>query len=147
MDTTWYDYIFDGFGRTFFFSGSGDGEIDKVLIFNYLYESGAYEITLGDLRIDGSIDVDGKGDGGDAATILSTVAKAITFFFSDYPEEEIFIEGTTAARTRLYQMAIVRELNDLGRYFDIYGFDGSEEELFRPGRNYRSFTISLKSKP
>lgn len=145
MDTPWYDYFPDYFGRMFYFASSADGKIDKVLLFKHLDDPEVFEITLGNLRTDGSIDVDGSGDHGDAALVLSTVAKAIEFFLSDHPEAEIFIEGTTPGRTRLYQMAIVRELDDLGRYFDVSGFTGSREEFFQSGRNYQSFTISLKT--
>jgi hypothetical protein len=146
MNTPWYDYLPDSSGNMFYFASYGDGNINKVLIFSYLDDPDIYRITMGNLRVDGSIDVHGMGDTGDPASVLSTVAKAIAFFLADYPEAEVFIEGTTAARSRLYQMAIVRELDDLGKYFDIYGFDGNHEEIFQPGKNYRSFTISLKNK-
>ncbi|MDR6804310.1 hypothetical protein J2Y45_001579 [Dyadobacter sp. BE34] len=145
MNTPWYDYFSDGFCKIFYFAGSGNGRIDKIVIFTQMQEPDAYSITLGNLRLDGSIDVHGTAGDGDAAEILSTVAKVIAFFLVDHPQAAIFIEGTTAARVRLYQMAIVRELDDLGKYFDIHGFDGSDMEIFQPGRNYLSFTISLKS--
>jgi len=144
MNTPWYDYLPDGFGNIFYFSGCGNKNIDKVLLFKYLDDPEVYEIILGSLRGDGSIDVEGSGDNGDAATILFTVAKAIAFFLSDHPRAEVFIEGTTQARTRLYQMAIARELDDLGDYFDIRGLTDDHEELFQLGRNYQAFTISLK---
>lgn len=145
MNTPWYDNLPDSSDRIFYFSGSRDNAIDKVLLFKCLDDSGIYEIVLGNLRTDGSIDVDGTGDHADAATVLSTVAKIIAFFLSDHPEAEIFIVGTTPARTRLYQMAIVRELDDLGQYFDICGYTGGDEEIFQSGRTYQSFTISLKN--
>ncbi|SDF79660.1 hypothetical protein SAMN04487996_112220 [Dyadobacter soli] len=145
MNTPWYDYLPDSSGRMFYFSSSGDKKIDKVLFFNYLHDPEVFEIVLGNLRTDGSVDVDGTGDQRDAAAVLSTVAKCIAFFLSDHPDAEIFIEGSTPARTRLYQMAIVRELKDLGQYFDIYGFTGNCQEIFQSGRNYRSFIISLKN--
>lgn len=83
MNTPWYDYLPDSFGRMFYFVGSGDGDVNRVLIFSYLANPDIYTVTMG--------------------------------------------------------------LDDLGTYFDIYGFDGNSEEIFQPGKNYRSFTISLKS--
>lgn len=85
MNTPWYYYLPDGSGRMFYFSGSGDKKMDKVLLFKHVDDPEVYEIILGNLRTDGSIDVDGSGDHGDAAAVLSTVAKAIAFFLSDHP--------------------------------------------------------------
>lgn len=144
MNTPWYDYFSDGSCNIFYFAGSGNGRIDKILIFTQMEDPDAYSIALGNLWLDGSIDVHETAGDGDTVAILSTVAKAIAFFLADHPQAAIIIEGTTPARVRLYQMAIVCELDDLGKYFDIHGFDGSDREIFQPGRNYLSFTISLK---
>ena len=144
MNTPWYDYLSDGYDRMFYFSGWESMNMNKVLLFKYLDDPEVYEIILGNLRTDGSIDVERAGDYDHADTVLSTVAKAIAFFLADRPEAEIFIEGTTPTRTRLFQMAIVRELDDLGQYFDVYGFTDGREEIFQSGRNYQAFTISLK---
>jgi hypothetical protein len=145
MNTPWYDYLPDSSGDIFYFASSGDAKIDKVVVFTQMDDPDTYGVALGNLRSDGSIDVDGQGDRGDTVAVLSMVAKAIAFFLTDHPEAGIVIEGTTSARARLYQMAIVRELDDLGKYFDVYGFDGRNKEIFQHGSKYLSFTITLKN--
>lgn len=145
MDRSLYQYIFDNSGRIFSFSSTGGREMDKVVLFIPTAYSDCYSITLGDLQIDGSIDVNERGGSYNAEFVLSTVAKVIAFFLSDFPGAEVIIEGSTPARTRLYQIAISREMDDLGRYFDVYGVDGDTVEIFRKGRMYRSFAITVKS--
>lgn len=145
MNTPWYDYLPDSFGSMFYFASSGDGNINKVVVFTSMEDPDTYAVALGNLRDDGSIDVHGQDGNEDAVAVLSTVAKAMAFFLADHPEAWVVIEGTTPARARLYRRAIAQELDDLGGYFDIYGFDGTNQEIFQPGRNCLSFTISLKS--
>lgn len=119
--------------------------MDKVVLFLPTAIPNSYAVVLGDLQNDGSIDVDCTSNSGNTKFILTTIAKAIAFFLSDRPLAEVMIEGTTQARTRLYQIAIVRELKDIGNYFDIYGLTADGYEIFQLGRSYRSFTVSIKN--
>ncbi|SEI38829.1 hypothetical protein SAMN05216327_101142 [Dyadobacter sp. SG02] len=146
MNTAWYDYIPDSDGDIFYFASSEDSKIDKIVVFTQMNDPDSYAVVLGNLRDDGSIDVDERGDNGDTTAVLSTVSKAIAFFLSDRPEASVVIEASTSARARLYQMAILRESVDLGQYFDIYGFNGRCKEIFQPGQNYLSFIISIKTR-
>ena len=43
---------------------------------------------------------------GDAEKILATVVAAVYAFYDQYPTVWILLTGSTASRTRLYQMAI-----------------------------------------
>ena len=49
-------------------------------------------------------------------------------------EAEMLIEGSILARTRLYQIVIMRELKGLGDYFNIYGMTENGPEIFQQGR-------------
>lgn len=118
--------------------------MDKIVLFVPTAIPDSYTVILGDLQNDGSVDVVGTSGNGNTELILATVAKAIAFFLSDHPEAEVLIEGSTQARTRLYQIAIVRELRDIGSYFDIYGLTTDGYEVFQQGRSYLSFTVSIK---
>lgn len=119
--------------------------MDKIVLFTPTAFINSYSIILGDIAWDGSIDINRKNDRNNAEFVLSTVAKTIAFFLSDFPEAEIIIEGSTLSRTRLYQLAIRRGMDDLGRYFDIYGMDGDNLEIFQKGKMYRSFVVTVKS--
>ncbi len=119
--------------------------MDKIILFSPASYPDSYSVLLGDLQYDGSIDVNRRGGRNNAEFVLSTVAKAIAFFLSDFPEAEIIIEGNTPARTRLYQIAIAREIDDLGRYFEIYGLGDDGLETFQKGRTYQGFVITIKN--
>ncbi len=48
-----------------------------------------------------------------------------------YPERWVYFEGSTAARTRLYRMAISLNFDELSSHLDIFGVlgDGQAERL------------------
>lgn len=145
MDRSLYQYVLDNSGRIFSFSSARDKVMDKIILFSPASYPDSYSVLLGDLQYDGSIDVNRRGGRNNAEFVLSTVAKAIAFFLSDFPEAEIIIEGNTPARTRLYQIAIAREIDDLGRYFEIYGLGDDGLETFQKGRTYQGFVITIKN--
>jgi hypothetical protein len=104
MDDTLYECLFERLGQMFTFKSTGKQTIFKIVLFNPTTEPNIYSVTLGNLQDDASIDVSAKDGNGDGEFVLSTVAKAIAFFLSDYPEASIIIEGTTPIRTRLFQI-------------------------------------------
>lgn len=144
MDRLFYQYLFDNSGQIFSFSSIGNKVMDKIVLFVPTAIPDSYTVILGDLQNDGSVDVAATSGNGNTELILATVAKAIAFFLSDHPEAEVLIEGSTHARTRLYQIAIVRELRDIGSYLDIYGLTADGYEVFQQGRSYLSFAESIK---
>lgn len=58
----------------------------------------------------------------------------------------IYVEGSTAERTRLYRIIISRELSEIEKIFTIYGLLGSDTEIFKKNQNYNAFVIALQSK-
>lgn len=144
MHTQSYEYLSDSSCRIFRFTSSGRRNIDKIVVFNSIEPPGCYSLLLGDLAGDGSIDVSGKSNNGDAEIVLSTVAKIIDCFLSQYQGSKIYFEGSTSARTRLYQIAIAKQLPDLITSFNIQGFDNGELRDFQPGRSYQGFVVSRR---
>jgi hypothetical protein len=53
--------------------------------------------------------------------VLATIAWTIKKFFDVYPGERIYFKGSTEIRTRLYQLAISRNLDSLREEFNIPG--------------------------
>lgn len=99
---------------------------------------------MGELNSDGSIDLDARSDNGDVEEVLSTVAKALLFFLSDHAEAQVVVEASSDSRARLYQIAIKRELADLGDYLVAYGVDNENPEVLQNGKNCKKFVISLR---
>lgn len=58
----------------------------------------------------------------------------------------VYIEGSTAERTRLYQIIIAREISEIEKIFTIYGLLDSVLEPFQKNQNYNAFVIVLKNK-
>lgn len=80
MNAAFYESILNGKRMMFWFTSTGKESIIKVIIFKPTEEPDIYEMALGDLNSDGSIDLDKRSDNGDMEEVLSTVAKALLFF-------------------------------------------------------------------
>lgn len=85
-----------------------------------------------------------KSNNGDMQMVLATVIQIIKAFLSYKPDSNIYIEGSTPTRMRLYQIAIERELSDFQEHFEIGGFYNNAFELFRRNVNYSARVIFLK---
>jgi hypothetical protein len=58
-----------------------------------------------------------RSNNGDRDKVLATVAFTALDFTDEFPEALIVMEGSTSARTRLYQMGIGNNLLDNQRKF------------------------------
>ena len=75
---------------------------------------------------------------------LERIAFTALNFTGNFPDAVIFIEGSTPARTRLYQMGIAANLVEINDNFVIQGFADDLWEVFQAGRNYEAFLVSRK---
>jgi len=133
-----------------FYSEGPNGKIKKVVRFTLIKVPGGivYNLGFGDWnekknRIDDFIISNNK----DAERVLATVASTILDFTNHYPDAVIYAEGSTAARTRRYQMGINKYWHEIDPLFEVYGL--IEEKGFYPfmrGRNYSSFVVKRKIK-
>ena len=71
--------------------------------------------------------------------VLATVASIIYDFANIYTKAAVFIQGSTAARTRRYQMGINKYWEQISPIFEIFGQKDDTWELFRTGENYNVF--------
>lgn len=79
----------------------------------------------------------------DRDKIFATVAETVLEFTENFPDLLIYAEGSTASRTRLYQISISNNLNKINDLLNVYGF--TEESVivpFRKNINYKSFAVS-----
>jgi hypothetical protein len=103
-----------------------------------------YNLALVDVLPNGDVSDLSVSDNKDMPKVLSTVFQSMLYFFDAKPQAKIFIQGSTPSRTRLYQIAISKYMIEFEQKFDIWGFMGSEMELFLKGKNYEIFVISTK---
>ena len=80
----------------------------------------------------------------DREKVLATVASTALKFISQYPGYSIFAKGSTATRTRLYQIGISINIEKLNKKFYIYGFVNDKWELFNKNVNYEAFLVELR---
>jgi len=127
-----------------FFSEGPKGRIKKGVFYTRIGKD-LYNLGFGDWP-DASDELDdsSRSNNEDRDKVLATVASTAIVFTNRFPTAHIFMEGSTAARTRLYQMGIGFNLQEISEDFEVQGFTGEEWGTFRRGRNYSAFLISRK---
>lgn len=88
---------------------------------------------------------DSVTDNGDMPEIMATVMAIILKYLKEYPSRNIVLTGNTRARTRLYQIAIGKVIEDIQMYLLILGYKEDEWIPFEPNGSFESFLIARKS--
>jgi hypothetical protein len=126
---------------------SGNFEL-RMLITRAKGDSGFKDLNLGfGVWNEETRDIDDgiETKNGDMQQILATVANRALEFLSRYPEAEIFAKGSTASRTRLYQMEIAKIINEVPEGLRIEGLISQIGFVdFRKGINFDAFLLSAK---
>ena len=119
--------------------------IRKRVEFSPTSNPNLYNLALGDVQTDGVIDIFSRSNNDDRDLILATVVQVIVAFLTHYPDRLILFTGSTESRTRLYRLAIARELDNASKLFDIYGIRLDQRlEPFKPDNEYIAFIIRNK---
>ena len=120
------------------------GRIAKGIIYSKIGKQ-LFNLGFGDWNEEfQELDDSSRSNNGDRDKILTTVAFTAIDFTNKYPGTQIFVEGSTPARTRLYQMGLAHSFLEINDIFEIKGFCNEEWENFRSGRNYDAFLITRK---
>lgn len=134
---------------TFTFVSEGDkGSFIKLI--NYTEVEfhdikNVYNLGFGDLNeATGEVDDLIVSNNQDREKILATVAHTVLIFTNRYPESFVIFKGSSPVRTRLYQMAIGKYIEELSELFDIAGFTKTGISLFDKNMSYDTFIISRK---
>jgi hypothetical protein len=134
----------DDYHMYLFFSEGPRGKITKGVIYSQI-RGNLYNLAFGnwDERVQ-YLDDSSRSNNSDRDKILATVASTAVDFTGQFPQAQIFIEGSTTARTRLYQMGISNNLLEINENFKIQGFTNEKWHPFRQGTNYEAFLIQRK---
>lgn len=128
-----------------FISEGPKGLISKRIQFTLVNREGVYNLALGDKdHLTGEIDDKVVSNNGDSEKVLATVVDAVFAFLDQYPTSWVFASGSTAARTRLYQIGISKYYDEISAKLEIYGQIDDEWRPFERDRNYLSFLAKLK---
>jgi hypothetical protein len=85
-------------------------------------------------------------DNKDRDIVLATVANTINTFCDHYGNHYIYAEGSTPARTRLYQMGISRLWSEINKDFEVMGLKDGTLSGFQQNVNYDAFLVKRKIK-
>ncbi|SKB58782.1 DUF6934 family protein [Dyadobacter psychrophilus] len=129
----------------FQFQSVGKRGVFEKVIFITAMSDDIYNLALVDYNVETEEYNDiSVTDNGDMPEVLATVLKAVTIFLNINPTKTIYFEGSSPARTRLYQIAISKIYNYDESEFLIQGSKGENWSIFEPNINFESFLIKKK---
>ncbi|SDD50837.1 hypothetical protein SAMN04487996_101195 [Dyadobacter soli] len=129
-----------------FVSQGQRGAVKKIVEYAWTGLENVYNLGFGDYdEVSNEINDLVVTNNGDCLKVLATVAWTVREFMFWYPDKLIFATGSTGARTRLYRIGIVSNLNEIKEYFVIFGKGESDFwEEFETGKYYSSFLLGRK---
>ena len=123
------------------------GKIKKVVRFSPQNSNGItyFNLGFGDLDIlSGQINDSSKSNNKDRDKILATVASTVLVFTEHFSDAMVYAQGSTSARTRLYQMGIAANWAEIDALLYVYGFTGGNWQPFQQNINYEAFLVMRK---
>lgn len=147
MNLPRYEYLpSEDFTDYEFYSNGPNGQIKKIITFSIVQEYPflIYNLAFGDVDENGEINDAVTSNNEDRDKVLATVANSIHDFCSKHGNHLIFAQGSNTVRTRLYQMSISRNLEEISKDFDIKGLTGDGWEPFTKNVNYKAFLTNRK---
>lgn len=152
MNLERYECTADSQFSSFTFDSIGpNGTIRKVI--NYEQIPGIFlpdgsavrNLAFGDWNeVEERIDDGIVSNNNDRDKVLATVASTIISFTEKHGKIPVYAEGSSPAKTRLYQMGINAHLDTIKSLFWIYGRIEGEWEVFESGVNFEAFLVIRK---
>lgn len=147
MDREQYAYLANVSRLRFEFTSIGPkGAIKKQVRFR-ARDSGdlIFNLGFGDLNEEtDELDDFTISNNGDKDKVLATVAAAVIDFTCYFPQAFVYAKGSTQVRTRLYRMAIFKNLKEIEVILYVYGLKENSWTKFEPYCNYEAFMVLRK---
>lgn len=83
-------------------------------------------------------------DNGDMPEVIATVITIIQDFLNSNPGQKVYFEGSTATRTRLYQIAISQVFDPDESDLLIEGYKDEQWIVFEPNIRFEGFLVKKK---
>jgi hypothetical protein len=127
-----------------FISEGPKGRITKLVQYSKIDEN-AYNLAFGDKK-EGENEIDDKiiTDNKDSQKVLATVAATVLAFTEKYSQVWIIASGSSKSRTRLYQIGISTNYEELQQYFNVYGYYERRWVKFQKNVIYDAFAVKRK---
>ena len=139
-----YDLDIDDASITFEFVSEGPkGNIKKRVMYQRIKDTHTYNLAFGDVDAEtNKLDDKVVSNNNDTEKVLTTVASTVYIFIKKYSDATILARGSTASRTRLYQIGISNHLEELSKLFEVYGFlENIGWTEYEKNKNYLAFAI------
>ena len=105
-----------------FISEGPKGQILKWIRFIKSEDTDVYNLAFGDKKVDeDDFDDEVVSDNKDSQKVLATVAASVIVFTEKHPQAWVYAKGSTKSRTRLYQIGISQNFDELKQYFHVLG--------------------------
>jgi hypothetical protein len=128
-----------------FISSGPNGKIIKVIQYTPTNIPNIYNLGFGDKNNNtGEISDSVTSNNGDREKVLSTVAFTTLEFLNKYPNYSVLAIGLTPARTRLYQIGIMKNLTEINEELSILGLNNDNWIPLKKGVNFDAFFASKK---
>jgi hypothetical protein len=126
------------------------GPIKKIINYNFLEKlkdgTPVYNLGFGDYNGDEQDFNDLTiSNNDDRNKILATVANTVLDFSRHFENVVVYARGSTPSRTRLYQISIAANLEEIEKQFLILGLQGDHWAKFKKGINYEAFSVTRKN--
>jgi hypothetical protein len=131
-----------------FFSDGPNGKIRKLIVFTPHNIGGVtyFNLGFGDyIENTGKVNDLAVSDNKDTEKVLATVAATVMEFIISFPDMIVYARGSTRARTRLYQMGIAANWNEIQSLLDVLGFINGQWYPFEKNVNYEAFIVFKKN--
>ena len=147
MNLERYDYSADETYLEYEFVSDGpNGRIAKIVRYTKIDQEGKiFNLGFGDKSASTGLISDLTiSNNRDRDKVLATVVATLGDFNTVYPNASIYVEGSTASRTRLYQMGLNLHWSEISRLYEVYGAKDDRFELFKGNVNYDAFLVKPK---
>ena len=143
-----YEFLHSKSPFSFLFISDGPkGKILKIVAFELKYIDGKefFNLSLVDWNPKKK-----QGDdlivtnNNDRDKVFATVGAAVLKFIENFPRARVYAKGSTVARTRLYQMAIVTNWKEIDSILEVYGSLNNKWQPFKKNINYEAFFVQRK---
>lgn len=130
--------------ESFEFISVGKRRIVKAVFYSKTNLEGVYNLGFGDKDpVTGFVTDECISNNGDTDQVLATVAGTVFLFIEKHPDAWVYAQGRTETHTRLYQMGISKNLEEIAGEFVVLG-RREKWEPFERGKNYEAFLVRKK---
>ena len=140
-----YAVVSDSDHITYEFLSEGPNRTIKKVVFYQEIDDNVFNLAFGDWdEVRQKINDNIRSNNSDRNKVLATVASTVIDFVKYHPKAMIFIQGTTATRTRLYQIGSLANWDEISRFFYLEGFSNGIWEPINKGSNYDQLVLIAK---